>query len=483
MNKPMKKAIDKLIVSGAFSKENTKTDSRMVEKGDVFFAIKGTVNDGHDHIEEALAKGAGCVVCEREQAAPDERIITVEDSREALGCVAKSLFKDPSGALKVYGVTGTNGKTTTVFLIDSILKAAGKSCGYISTVFRNTRGDSVEKSFMTTPDVMSVNRFFAEMVADGKTSAALEVSSHALDQKRISGIALDRAVFTNITPEHLDYHKNMSRYLADKAKIFSYLKPDGFAVLNADDQMVSSLTGSLRAKFVTFGLKGKRDFKAKNIDLFSGSTEFDLIAGDLGPVHICTRLIGEHNVYNILAAVAAISASGVTVEDIANTLHNAKPPPGRLDMPESQSPFKVFVDYAHTPNALENVLRYLRPLAEGRLICVFGCGGDRDKTKRPVMGKIASEFCDFVVLTNDNPRSEKPADILAEIEKGVLNQVNYCIIPDRREAIQTSLKEAKEGDIVVIAGKGHEDYQILGEKRLHFDDKLEVESILKEMGY
>jgi UDP-N-acetylmuramoyl-L-alanyl-D-glutamate--2,6-diaminopimelate ligase len=484
----MRNPADILFERVSFTRENVKTDSRKVGSGDIFVAIKGTTHDGHDYIREALEKGASCILCRTEPLGLSEtdrkKIIVVEDTRETLGYVARHVFKDPSSSLSIYGVTGTNGKTTTVFLIDSILNNAGIASGLVSTVFTKASGETFDRSSMTTPDPMTLNRFLSQMSASGKHAAVLEISSHALDQQRVWGIGLDSAVFTNITPEHLDYHKDMATYLKDKSRIFRNLKPSGAAVLNLDDPMVISLAKTVDfPHLVTFGMGNAADVRGRDIRLAIDGTEFDLVAGKLGSIHIRTGLVGEHNVYNMLAATAALLNSGLSLDIMREGLENAPPVPGRLDAVRTEAPFRVFVDYAHTPNALENVLRCLRPLTREKLICVFGCGGDRDKTKRPVMGKVAAKICDRVILTSDNPRTEDAGEILNQIEKGVLDKNNYSIIIQRREAIRESLKMAGKGDIVIIAGKGHENYQIVGDQVIRFDDKEVAGDMLKELGY
>ncbi len=480
----MKELLDKEM----FTRDNIKTDSRAVGEGDIFVAIKGTVDDGHDHIKEALDKKASFVICERVPAGVEvenrQKIILVEDAREELARAAKHVFGDPSGALTVYGVTGTNGKTTTVFLIDRILESNSVSSGIISTVFNRSRGDRLERAVMTTPDLLQVNRLLSEMVSDGKKAAVVEVSSHALSQKRVSGISLDSAVFTNITPEHLDYHGDMDSYLADKSLIFGNLKPGGSAVINADDPRVAGLikTIDLRA-VVTFGIREQADVRAEDTVLRDEGSEFTLAVEGGKKVSIKSALIGQHNVYNMLASAAAVLSQGTPMDAVREGLEKSGTVPGRLDAVRSDAPFKVFVDYAHTPDALENVLGCLRPLAAGRLVCVFGCGGDRDRTKRPEMGRIAASLCEEVILTSDNPRSEDPREILKEIEKGVSDKTNYSIIEERKNAIREALSSAGDGDIVIIAGKGHEDYQIIGREVLHFDDKETAGELLVDMGY
>ncbi|MFQ5953042.1 MAG: UDP-N-acetylmuramoyl-L-alanyl-D-glutamate--2,6-diaminopimelate ligase [Candidatus Omnitrophota bacterium] len=480
--------LDELIDSGSINKDNLKTDSRDVGEGDIFVALRGTMYDGHDYAGEVLSKGARRIICEKELKGLSrddlEKVIKVKDTRKALSYAAKRIFEDPSSRLKVFGVTGTNGKTTTVFLIDNILTLAGVQSGMITTVFTRTSGNKAVRSSMTTPDALTLNRLLADMVSGGEKAAVLEISSHALSQDRTSGIGLDSAVFTNITPEHLDYHGNMENYLKDKVRIFGNLKENGVGVLNIDDPLLKGLIKDLDVpRLVTFGTAPEAEVRAENIVLRDDGSEFDLVIGLHGRTRVSSSLIGNHNIYNMMAAAAALSTNGFEADLIRAGLENAPAVPGRTELVTEKAPFKVFVDYAHTPNALESVLLCLRGIAPKKLICVFGCGGDRDKTKRPVMGQIASRVSDHVILTSDNPRSEDPEDIVRQIEKGVLDKTKYCIILQRKEAIRKAIEMAQEGDVVIIAGKGHEDYQIIGDKVLHFDDKEVASQILKESGY
>ncbi len=480
--------LNDLLNSKNFGEHHLKTDSREVVPGDIFIAIKGPDCDGHDYIKDAALKGAAYMVCSSVprglEEKYEERIVRVDDTLEAVTLLSEKYFNDPSSKLKVYGVTGTNGKTTTVFLLDSILNSAGIKSGFISTVFSKSIGEKLEKSCLTTPGILRVNRLFSEMMSDNKQAAVLEVSSHALDQGRVSGIKMESAVFTNISPEHLDYHKNMDNYLEAKLKIFKNLKEEGIAVINADDPLLEKAIEGLKNKnVITFGIENNAFVKAENILLSAEGIEFDLVVEKVGKEHISSSLIGRHNVYNMLAATGALFKSGLDISQIKEGLEKARPVPGRLERVLSTAPFSVFVDYAHTPDALENVLKCLKGLVTGRLICVFGCGGNRDKSKRPVMGEKATRICDEVFITSDNPRKEKPEDIIREIEKGVLGKTNYSIIEDRRRAIHSALRVATEGDIVVIAGKGHEDYQIIGNEVLHFDDTEVALEGIQELGF
>ncbi|MDD3088403.1 MAG: UDP-N-acetylmuramoyl-L-alanyl-D-glutamate--2,6-diaminopimelate ligase [Candidatus Omnitrophica bacterium] len=484
----MNEKLDRFLNALSAGRDNVKIDSRKVSRGDIFVALRGTVCDGHDHIKRAFAAGASGVVAEREVSGltdPEKKkVLVVSDTLEALEHIAGRIFERPSSRLETYGVTGTNGKTTSVFLADSVLNSSGRKCGFLSTVFNKTCGDDLKRASMTTADLITLNRMLWEMASCGKKAAVVEISSHALDQGRVRGLELDGAVFTNLTPEHLDYHRCMEDYLLAKAKIFKMLKPSGTAALNADDPMVAGLEPGIKVgRVVMFGLGPKAEVRATDLRLMSDSTEFVISAEGLGRTNVKTGLIGTHNVYNMLGVTALLISSGLDLGTIVKGLEAVKHVPGRLDAVSSKAPFGVYVDYAHTPNALENVLKAMRTLSDKKLICVFGCGGDRDRTKRPVMGRIASDICDHVVITSDNPRSEKPADILDEIRKGISARSNYSIIEDRTEAIRKSLGMARKGDVVVIAGKGHEDHQIIGELKTHYDDKEVAANILNEMGF
>jgi len=484
----MDKGTEKALKSLDIDRTKIKTDSRKVVGGDIFVAIKGTRHDGHDFAGEALANGADLVICERgiSEVPPalEKKLLAVDDTRKALGLITKRAFGDPSASLEVYGVTGTNGKTTTVFLIDSVLGLAGKPSGIVSTVYTKTRDEDLERSDMTTPDLVKLNTLLSEMISSGKKAAVLEISSHALDQERTCGIELDGAVFTNISPEHLDYHGDMENYLRHKSAIFKSLKPGGAGALNLDDPLVGGLVKKVSCpEMMTFGITSQASVTGSDIDLSIRGSRFRLNAGKAGAVEVRSPLVGRHNVYNMLAASAVLIGRGLDPGTIKKGLENARPVPGRLEPVASSAPFRVFVDYAHTPNAMENVLKCLRSLADGKLICIFGCGGDRDKTKRPVMGKIASDICDRVVVTSDNPRTEDPEDIARQIEKGMLNKNNYSIILKRHDAIRETLASAGDRDTVVIAGKGHEDHQVIGDRVVEFDDKKVAGEILRDMGY
>ncbi len=483
----MDKGINGFLKIFSSSPGRVKIDSREVRPGDVFVAVKGASHDGHMFISEAVRNGAVAVLCEHIPdgvIAGNVKFVIVSDTRRDIGYIAKKVYGDPSAKIRIYGITGTNGKTTTAFLMHRILEAAGFRCGLVSTVHTIVSNDIRSRSTMTTPGVMELNRLLSEMSAGGKNAAVVEISSHALAQKRTAGLGLDRAVFTNITPEHLDYHKTMEAYLKAKSGIFGLLKPGGLGVINADDPLVvDALRLSGIPDAVTFGIGRTPDVRAENIRLSSDGAEFDIKTKNYGEIHVVTRLVGEHNIYNVLAAAAALLSPGIDMTIIGEAIEKFSPVPGRFEKVDHSGPFDVFVDYAHTPDALENVLKCLRGLTKKRLICVFGCGGDRYREKRPVMGKIASRLADHVILTTDNPRSERPDEILHQIEKGVIGRGNYSIMKSRRDAIFAAVAMAGSGDAVIIAGKGHEDYQIVRGRTIHFDDRETAEQALRERGY
>jgi len=456
------------------------SDSRAVRKGDMFVAFRGYAADGSRFIGDAVARGAGIIVSEKDFAAPPNVTkVLIRDSRAAMPVIADNFYGHPSQKLKVTGVTGTNGKTTITYIIENILKCAGESAGVIGTINYRLK-DRVLPAKNTTPGPLELQAMLAEMVEEDVKFAVMEVSSHSLDQCRIGGVLFDAAIFTNITSEHLDYHKSISNYFRAKAKIFDSLKRGGTAILNMDDKKVAALKDSIKEKVLTYGVKEDSDVKCESLKLSLNGSRF-IIKTKNGEFKINTRLIGIHNVSNILASVAASLALGIDAEAIAEGVDSATFAPGRLEPVEEGQRFRVFVDYAHTEDALRNILGLLRQTAEKKIITVFGCGGDRDRTKRPAMGKAACKLSDHVVITSDNPRSEDPLRIIGEIESGIKGSFsNYDIVADRRKAIKAALRLASEGDVVLIAGKGHEDYQIIGNKTIPFDDRVVVREILKE---
>ena len=458
--------------------KHVSADSGRVRKGSLFVAIRGSEFDGHEFIGKALKKGAGAAISERALAG-NENVIRVRDSRKALSRIAKNFYGAPAEKLKTIGITGTNGKTTVSFLAESILKEAGMPAGLIGTIGYRS-GRNIAPAAGTTPGPLELNRILYGIAKKKMKAVVMEVSSHALDQGRTADIFFDTAIFTNLTAEHLDYHRNMREYLSSKARIFANLKKDGFAVLNADDKNVKKCEKSVPAgNRVTYGLKKPAEVTAEVIKSGLDGSCFIIKAKNRVSFPINTRLPGLYNVSNILAAAATGIAWGISPAVIKRGIEKVNNISGRLEPVEAGQPFRVFVDYAHTHGALLNVLKCLKSNKTGRIITVFGCGGERDRKKRPLMGLVASRFSDYVIVTDDNPRREDPGAITGQIEKGINKKnVKYDVIHDRRKAIEKALKTASAGDIVLIAGKGHEKSQIIGTTAIPFDDKQVTMEVL-----
>lgn len=453
-------------------------DSRQVQCGTLFVAISGHKQDGTAFVDEAIRRGCSAIVAEKKLAAAPVPVIVVPNAREALADLAQRFHGDPTSKLNVVGVTGTKGKTTTSYLLRSIFEAAGEKVGLLGTIQHSIAG-RILPSDNTTPGADALQRYFAEMAAGGCKSAAMEVSSHALDQGRVRGVHFAAGVFTNLTRDHLDYHATWESYREAKARLFEGLSAKSIAALNADDETSALYEKRTAAHVVTYGLKRKAEIGgAVELTTFNG-TRLRLRLGTEERV-IHTRLVGTHNAYNILAAAACTWAMGYDLDHIKAGIENLVAVPGRLEPVDAGQDFAVFVDYAHTEDSLRNVLQALRPLVRGRLIAVFGCGGDRDRGKRPAMGKAASELADQTVVTSDNPRSENPLDIIKEIVGGMTTR-RYLIEPDRRSAIKMALSLARKDDAVLIAGKGHETYQIFRDQTRTFDDRQVAREVLGEL--
>jgi UDP-N-acetylmuramoyl-L-alanyl-D-glutamate--2,6-diaminopimelate ligase len=454
-------------------------DSRSVSEGSLFIAKRGARRDGSKFINDAIRSGARAVVAECDFEAP-ERVtkVMVEDARAALSAISGNFYGHPSKRLKTVGVTGTNGKTTITYILEAIVKAAGEEPGVIGTV--NYRmGSEVLPADNTTPGSLRLQSLLAQMVLRGVKYALMEFSSHALDQGRTEGVLLDAAIFTNLTGDHLDYHKTMAGYLSAKRKIFGHLKARGAAILNADDDVVRGLRRSVRGRVVTYALRRSADVTAADIEVSMRGTSFTVNSQKVR-FRVSTGLIGMHNVSNALAAIAAAMALGIPVQAIIDGMAGSGSVPGRLEPVEAGQPFSVFVDFAHTEDALNNVLGLLRAVAERRIVTVFGCGGDRDRKKRPLMGRSACSLSDRVIITSDNPRSEDPEDIIGDIEAGIEGVYsNYDVVVDRRLAIARAIDIASEGDIVLLAGKGHETCQIIKDVAQPFDDRLVARGLLE----
>jgi len=471
-------------------------DSRRVTAGDVFVAMRGGTTDGNRYVDAAIRKGAAAVVtdsaemfAELKEKQPELAIALVEHGRRALAEVSSAVFGAPEKVLKLSAVTGTNGKTTTAFLLEQMLRSVGRKCVLLGTIETHV-GDAVRESEHTTPESRDVLAVFAEGVRAGCTEAVMEMSSHALEQERVWGLTVDVAIFTNLTQDHLDYHGTMEAYAAAKARLFAGVgaKAPQVAVINADDaaaqQMMDAASG---CEIVTYGIDSG-EWRAEEIELSAGETRFALRTPQ-GNVNMYSHLSGRVNVYNLLAAACAAFARGLSMEEIVSAAAGLKAAPGRFEVvPGSkEAGFTVVVDYAHTDDALRNLLGLARDLVgTGRVITMFGCGGDRDKTKRPKMGRVAAAMSDFVVVTSDNPRSEEPMAIIDEVMVGMREELGmyageFVVEEERRAAIEVAIRAAKAGDIVLLAGKGHEKTQTFVDSVVPFDDVAEAARVLRDL--
>jgi UDP-N-acetylmuramoyl-L-alanyl-D-glutamate--2,6-diaminopimelate ligase len=458
-------------------------DSRKVGPGTLFICIKGHQIDGHEYAGEAVQKGAAAIVSEKELDV-GVPVVKVADTKRAMAFLADEFYGHPTHSLHLIGVTGTNGKTTTSMMIEHIFRDAGKKTGLIGTIHIKI-GDQMLETKNTTPDNIVLQETFAHMVKEGVQAAAMEVSSHALVQGRVRGCDFDVAVFTNLSQDHLDYHETMEEYKRAKGLLFSRMgnvfdsaKPK-FAVINMDDPEGPYFAQETTAHVVTYGIDSQADFAAENIRMTASGTAFTLLTPE-GKREANMKLMGKFSVYNALAAIAAAYVSNVPLDSAAATIERMKGVPGRFEAVNGGQDFSVIVDYAHTPDSLENVLKTIRQFAQKRIYTIIGCGGDRDRTKRPLMAKVACTYSTDPIFTSDNPRTEDPLQILADMEKGVQGHP-YRVIPDRKAAIETAITEAKEGDVVLIAGKGHETYQIIGDKVIDFDDRLVALKAIEEL--
>ncbi len=441
--------------------------SQSVEPGAVFVAITGTTHDGHDHVKEAVARGCAGVVAERPIAA-SVPVCCVSNTRDAYGRICQALAGHPSRRLKMVGITGTNGKTTTSYLVASVLEQAGYPTG-ISGTLGCFDGLEFHELPMTTPPPDRLAAWLAGTLRNGCTHAVMEVSSHALDQSRVAGISFDAACVTNVRRDHLDYHRSIHDYRMAKSRLLEHLVPEGFAVINADDPTSASYLCRIDGPVLTVGVRSAAEIMGTLVEQFISEQTFLLTAGnDIIPVR--TRMIGLHHVYNCLTAAAVGLAYGIDLATVVRGLEAVEQVPGRLQRIECGQPFGVFVDYAHTPDALAKALQTLREVVPGRLICVFGAGGDRDRHKRPLMGETVEAGADLAVVTSDNPRTEDPDAIVADVLSGFRRPDAVQVTLGRCEAIAQALGSARPGDCVLIAGKGHEKYQIIGQERHGFDD-------------
>lgn len=459
-------------------------DSREIKSGNLFICIDGAVVDGHTFARQAEEQGAAAILAERplDVSIP---VILVKDTLRALAPLANAFYAHPSKEMRVIGITGTNGKTSMTYLLESIFRANEEATGVIGTIQMKIKDETFPVK-NTTPDALFLQKGFRKMVDEGVDTAVIEVSSHALDMGRAHGTDFDIAVFTNLSQDHLDYHESFEDYFHAKSLLFSQLgntfdpEHPKYAVINSDDRYAEALTKSTAQPICTYGIDKEADIMAKDIQLASNGTTF-LLQTPKGEAKITSKLMGKFNVYNMLAAVGAALCSGIPFETICSTLQETTGVAGRFEPVMAGQSFGVIVDYAHTPDSLENVLTTIKTFVKGNIITVVGCGGDRDKTKRPLMAGKAVQYSDTSIFTADNPRSEDPQDILDDMVRG-LESDQYVIVPDRAEAIQRAIELAGDDDIVLIAGKGHETYQIVGNQVLDFDDRLVAAEAIKRAG-
>jgi len=469
-------------------------DSRQVKRGYIFVAIPGYVEDGNSYIPQAIEAGASTIVSSKriERLAEPLRLgsfatqIVVRDSRSALAKLSTAFYNYPSDKLDIIGITGTNGKTTVTYFAEAIFKENGAKVGVLGTISYRL-GEEILPAPVTTPQSSDLQQILRKLVDRGFTTVVMEVSSHALSLERVEGCEFDSAVFTNLSREHLDFHKTMEEYLRAKIRLFSSLgkharkKTEKLAVLNSDDPSAEEIMKSTEAKVITYGIEKKADVVAKNIKLNLETTKFNLVS-PAGEERVTLSLAGIYNVYNALASSAVALGQEIDLGTIKRGLEKVSSIPGRFERIDSGQPFTVIVDYAHTDEALRRLLEVCRSLKPRRIVTVFGCGGDRDRGKRPLMGEVAIELSDYVIVTADNPRTEDAERIALDIEVGIKRKGknNYETIVDRFQAIRKALSMAEDGDLVVIAGKGHEQYQIFKDRRIYFDDREVARKILEE---
>lgn len=465
-------------------------DSRAVLPHSLFVAVKGERVDGHEFISAAIKKGVAALITQQPVSERSLPFVQVDDSRKALGLLGSRFHGDPSAHIRMIGVTGTNGKTTTTYICKALLEAMENPVGLIGTVAYQM-GERTIPATHTTPGSLELQQLLVEMVAGGCSTVVMEVSSHALAQDRTSGCEYDVAVFSNLTQDHLDFHKTMEEYFQAKLKLFTGLKggqkANKRAIINIDDPYGPRIVERCSVPVWTYSVKNKADLRAETVRLSLQGTTFTAVT-PAGSFPVESHLVGEHNVYNLLAAIGVALHEGATLQHIRQAVTRVLNVPGRFERVMAGQSFTVAVDYAHTEDALIRLLTAAQALQAGRIITVFGCGGDRDRGKRPKMGAAAVRYSDVVILTSDNPRTEDPLSILEQVEVGVIEalrqrpQVRYRKVSDRREAIEEAVREAQGADMVLIAGKGHEDYQILGTKKIHFDDREVARDAIERLG-
>jgi len=485
-------AASRLYGDGEVEISDIQTDSRIVKPGDLFLCLPGHTVDGHEYAPQAAAKGAAAIVCERKLDIDLPQII-VDNSRFAMSVMSNAFFGSPSSRMRMIGVTGTNGKTTTTYLIEQIMQDQNIKTGLIGTIQMRYDGHSYPMSG-TTPESLELQRSLQDMASKGVQCCIMEVSSHALEQGRVKGTDFRTAIFTNLTQDHLDYHHTMEEYRSVKGLFFSRLgnvispwkEERKYAVLNADDAASTYFAAQTAAEVVTYGIDNDANVRASQISITAKGTFFHVDTFK-GEADISLRMVGKFNVYNALAAITAALLEDVSLSDIKTSLEAVAGVNGRVESVDEGQDFAVIVDYAHTPDGLENVLRTVQEFAAGKVLTVFGCGGDRDRTKRPLMGKIAAKYSDHILVTSDNPRTEDPQLILKDIEAGLTEDgvlpERYEMIVDRRDAIRKAIEMASPGDVVLIAGKGHETYQLIGGVVHDFDDRVVAKEVIRGRNY
>ncbi len=448
-------------------------DSRKVKSGWAFVCVNGALADGHDFAQSALLNGAAVVVAERDVGAPNQ--IIVDDTHKIYAVMCANWFGNPAESLKIIGVTGTNGKTSVTYMIKSILEYNGENVGLIGTI-QNMIGDEVLESKNTTPGVYELQELFAKMKSAGCRYVIMEVSSHALDQRRVEGIKFSVGIFTNLTQDHLDYHITMENYMLAKRKLFENSK---ISIVNFDDEYCEKIMSGLNAETVTYSATSDdATYTAKNINYRTDGVDYEFVGyGTISRIKLSTG--GRFSVYNSMCAVIAAIKLGFSTASAATALSQISGVKGRAEVVPTGRDFTVIIDYAHTPDGLKNILKTFSECKKNRLVVLFGCGGDRDRTKRPIMGNIATEYADFSIITSDNPRTENPTKIIDDILTGITDKkASYKVIENRREAIEYAIKNAQKDDVLVLAGKGHETYQILGRDTVHFDEREVIAEVL-----
>lgn len=460
-------------------------NSQKVEPGNIFVCIQGEKTDGHRYIADAIHRGAVAILAAHaiENLPENVSLLVASNTRLALASLANMWYQFPDRKMRIIGVTGTNGKTTTTHLIKWVLEQQGFSTGLVGTI-HNVAGKLDVPGTNTTPESLELFALFDEMRKSGCQYGVMEVSSHALKQGRVSACRFAAGVFTNLTQDHLDYHQTFEDYLYSKTKLFAMLKRSdsffAYGVVNIDDNAAGSFVNAAKVPVFTYGIEEDADVRAKDFVLTAGGTEFTVVYQ--GKEFLAKiPLIGKFNIYNALAAISVLLAEGIAMENILQSLATVPQVPGRFELVDCGQDFAVVVDYAHTPDGLENVLSTAKEITSGRIISVFGCGGDRDRTKRPIMGEIGGKYSDFSILTSDNPRTEDPFFILGQVEEGIKKvSEQYIVEENRGKAIEKAIQMAQKGDLIMIAGKGHENYQLVNGKTLHFDDREEAKKYLQE---